>query len=646
MTEAEALDPERSARAWLPAMLLIAAVFAWVAPTLCWLEFNNTPENLNVATAQEMRRGGPWLVPNLQGELRAAKPPLAAWITAALIRPETMKTISSPDALTRNRGFIELEWETRCPALVAMCILLVAVFGLARTLGGDTLALVSVAICGTNFMFLRFGRLSTTDVQLSLWVSIADWLLAIAIIRGRAWVGFIGAAIALSLAMLAKGPVCLVQSALPVALFALWRGWSNRRHTLVATDEKPRSRKLPLAIGIVVFFALATPWFIYVAMKHDVIHIWYTEVTRVHARDLPPDPWYMYFVIFAYIAPWIAFFVVGLIVLTQETFAPARRAMLSPSPGTRGDGGGEGSSLGAIDHPSQHNPHPNPLPGRERGEGANDVLALFLVVVPIVIMSCVRDKEDRYLLPMIGPVSIIAARGVMEHLKSWARWKWEDTLVVALHWLAVVVIVVGLPIIGSLTSNNAQPKSADQVSSVLQPEQSGKQAERFAAFKRVDGSPWYEKEFAYPAAFTALVLIGFAIYLHRIWRGTLVLATFMLMLITQVIFMAGYAQSKLGHAETRPLAEGIASLYPDAEVYNAHPEGKRPPSDVGIYLNRTIPWVENPETIAPSSKPQILLMLQNAGEAAPKAPPGWDLLDVKPRDEDFWYVFVRTPKEG
>lgn len=599
MTEAETLVPERSPRAWLPAMLLIAAVFAWVAPTLTWLEFNNTPENLNVATAQEMRRGGPWLVPNLQGELRAAKPPLAAWVTATLIRPATMKTISSPDALTRNRGFIELEWETRCPALVSMCVLLVAVFGLARTLGGDTLGLVSVAICGSNFMFLRFGRLSTTDVQLSLWVTIADWLLAIAIIRGRAWLGFIGAAIALALAMLAKGPVCLIQSALPVALFALWQAWSNRKHALIATDAKPTSRKLPLAIGVIVFFALATPWFIYVAMKHDVIHIWYTEVTRVHARDLPPDPWYMYFVIFAYIAPWIAFFVVGLIVLTQEW---ARRS------------------------------------------GSNDVLALFLVVVPIVIMSFVRDKEDRYLLPMIGPVSIIAARGVMEHLKSWARWKWEDTLVVALHWLAVVVIVVGLPIIGAIASNTAPSKSAAQ-SSLLQQEKPNKQVERLSAFTRVDGSPWYAKEFAYPAAFTGLVLIGFAIYLHRIWRGTLVLATFMLMLIMQVIFMAGYAQSKFGHAETRPLAEGIASLYPDAEVYNAHPEAKRPPSDVGIYLNRTIPWVDNPATIAPSSKPQILLMLQNAGEPTPKPPPGWDLLDVKPRDKDYWYAFVRTPKE-
>src|SRR4051812_27193377 len=102
MTEAAALN-ERSSNLLLPAILLIAAVFAWIAPTLRWLEFSNGAENLNVATALEMRRGGPWLVPNLQGEPRTAKPPLTAWITATFIRPQTVRDCSSTDAITRDR---------------------------------------------------------------------------------------------------------------------------------------------------------------------------------------------------------------------------------------------------------------------------------------------------------------------------------------------------------------------------------------------------------------------------------------------------------------------------------------------------------------------------------------------------------------
>ena len=33
-----------------------------IAPTLSWQEFSNSPENLVIATAQEIRRGGSWLV--------------------------------------------------------------------------------------------------------------------------------------------------------------------------------------------------------------------------------------------------------------------------------------------------------------------------------------------------------------------------------------------------------------------------------------------------------------------------------------------------------------------------------------------------------------------------------------------------------
>src|SRR3954466_5268101 len=102
MAEASA-SSDRSPNLLLPAILLIAAVFAWIAPTLRWLEFSNGAENLNVATALEMRRGGPWLLPTLQGEPRTAKPPLTAWITAAFINPQTVRDASSPDAATRDR---------------------------------------------------------------------------------------------------------------------------------------------------------------------------------------------------------------------------------------------------------------------------------------------------------------------------------------------------------------------------------------------------------------------------------------------------------------------------------------------------------------------------------------------------------------
>src|SRR6476659_4096454 len=94
------------------ALLIALAFFVAIAPTLPWQEFSSGPENLVLATAMEMRRGGPWLVPTLQGEARVAKPPLAAWITAASIHPGTMRDIDTRDRNVRMRGFLLLAIET------------------------------------------------------------------------------------------------------------------------------------------------------------------------------------------------------------------------------------------------------------------------------------------------------------------------------------------------------------------------------------------------------------------------------------------------------------------------------------------------------------------------------------------------------
>ena len=51
------------------------AFFLALAPTLPWQEFSSGPENLVVATAMEMRRGGPWLVPTLQVYYEHNDPP-------------------------------------------------------------------------------------------------------------------------------------------------------------------------------------------------------------------------------------------------------------------------------------------------------------------------------------------------------------------------------------------------------------------------------------------------------------------------------------------------------------------------------------------------------------------------------------------
>src|SRR5436190_19169114 len=134
-------------------IILLTALCIW--PTLAWQEFSNTAENLVIATAQELRRGGPWLAPTLHGELRWQKPPVTSWITATAISPSTMRDISSPDLATRRSAFDDLARETRGAVLLAGCAMLLGIFALGSVMGGARIGLLATIVAASSFFFLR-----------------------------------------------------------------------------------------------------------------------------------------------------------------------------------------------------------------------------------------------------------------------------------------------------------------------------------------------------------------------------------------------------------------------------------------------------------------------------------------------------------
>ena len=54
-------------------------------------------ESRNIITAREMARGGDWIVPTMNGELRLEKPPLPTWVTA-------IAEMAAPDNVALQRG--------------------------------------------------------------------------------------------------------------------------------------------------------------------------------------------------------------------------------------------------------------------------------------------------------------------------------------------------------------------------------------------------------------------------------------------------------------------------------------------------------------------------------------------------------------
>src|SRR5439155_23635755 len=92
-------------------------------------------------------------------------------------------------------------------------------------------------------------------------------------------------------------------------------------------------------------------------------------------------------------------------------------------------------------------------------------------------------------------------------------------------------------------------------------------------------------------------------------RGTII-TTVIAMLALQALGIRGYVDSPQGRSVMKPLADAVLAQYPDALAYNAAPNDRRPPTDLGVYLNRIIRWMPEPSRIEPADRPQVLFMLQ------------------------------------
>lgn len=523
-----------------------------------------------------MRRGGPWFIPTLLGEPRLAKPPLTTWVTASAARPETVDALRTRDPAARNAAFRRLAWQIRWPALLAACLMLAANCVLGSLLFDAQTGLVAALACGSSLMFLRFCRAATTDVQLAFWVTTANALLALAIFRGRTWAGFVGAGAALGLAFMSKGPVALAQTVVPFACFAAWR----RLAPAAPRPAPARPATLPLLCGTAVMLAVALPWPLAVLLKYpDIASDWYKEIFREGATQLAPDPWYTYLVLLPWMLPWLSFFLAG----AYLGFVSLWRTIDLHF--DRGDASG-----------TRH-------AGRQ-----GFVLALLLTLVPILVMSCFKDKNERYLLPMAPPAAILAGAALVNWFRSDRRDP-AGRLVEAAHWVTVAVICVGPLVLGL-----------------------------FAKQFRLGDQPWSRTR---AVAVAAAATIAFLVALRVRLRGVALAAfTAALMLALQYPFMAAYV--RISRSDLKPLADIVWEKYPDARVYEFEPGTRRRMYyDLPIYAGRITTKVYDLATLKPGPQPQVVVFYDTRGEAPPPPAP-WHEIGSGGGRKRGWRAYVLT----
>ena len=559
---------ERRNIAWV--LGLVAVFFAAIAPTLSWPQFSGDSEDLVVQAVLEMRNGGPKWVPNLNGNPRIRKPPLATWISAAAVSSQTVRDLSSTIPVIRESAYRHLAWEVRWPALVAACLMLLAIAWTANLIGGPAHVIPSVIICGSSLLFLRFVRAATTDVYLALWVTLANAFFTASILRNRRWLGCIGGGIAVGLAMMSKGPAVLVESVLPFAVYLIfrWHGrparaFSDGKH---ARDAHATSWVLPISLGILLMLIVSLAWPLSVMLLiPGSWNTWIMDILGKRTDRVSRDPWFAYWTLLPNMFPWLPLFIAGMYIAGQK-LRRSRRI----------------------------------------------VLALFLVGVPLIVLSFLHDRKERYLLPMIGPAAILTAHAAVRLKRAYPLRETAAKIVWWIHWGSLIVLAIGLPLAGGLK------------------------------LKRLDGGPWYSPTLVAGALIGGASIVAVGMLFQRYRRDSFILTGGALMLLVNALLLHGLTASSEGLSEMKPIADRLHAEFPDGKVlyYDPPPRVKPVTLDLDIYLNRIVPVTSELPPSAVYEGVSAIVVLRKEGDEVP-AFQGWktkfDLMSRK----HHWYVLER-----
>lgn len=336
---------------WIQILLLLAVT---VPPLVAGLGASDCEFHMEVrtmATAQETwlrQQVDPqaWLIPTWNGAPRVNKPPLTVWLNMLVwtgLDPQTT-------------GVDVLVYRARLVAAALAVLALLATWRMGAHLHSTRYGLLAAAITGTSLLFLRNARMASYDTYLLVFstfaMASAVWAMqprAAIHSRGPYCIGWALSGIAMAAAVLTKGPIALVMTALPLFLIAL-------------LERRRRLHLMGLGMALGITAAIAAPWYMYVLKAvPSADRIMGTEFKAMRPEFQPP--WY-YLGLIPLVAPWLLW-------LPAFWIAAARRHLDFSDPALR-------------------------IP-------AVWFLAIFLV------LSIPAAKQQRYILPILPAAGLLMA---------------------------------------------------------------------------------------------------------------------------------------------------------------------------------------------------------------------------------------------
>ena len=305
--------------------------------------------------SREMVESGDWLTPRFNDEHRWEKPVLYYWLTAATY------LVTGPTELAARF------WS----ALAGVGLALLA-WGIARHVTGRfDVAWLAGSIIATSFGYFAMARAALPDLPLTFCITLGLWatLRAVDAAGTRTalqWWGLAG--VGAGSGFLMKGPIAIVVPGLVLAPI-LWR--ERRRLRLDARG---------IAVAALTAAVIGLPWYVAMWLEHGNAYLRsffvadnFERFATERFNDARPF-WFYVPVLLGGLMPWSVF----LVAFTADALAGARRRTLRLSD--------------------------------------TDWRLLLWAVMPLVFFTLSVGKQPRYILPVLPPLAVFVARGIIERI--------------------------------------------------------------------------------------------------------------------------------------------------------------------------------------------------------------------------------------
>jgi 4-amino-4-deoxy-L-arabinose transferase-like glycosyltransferase len=361
------------------ATLLLVCFFTFVFG-LGRQAITDADEAFYAEASREMVESGDWLTPKFNYQNRWEKPILYYWLTSATY------LITGPT-----------EFAARLWAALSGVGLVMLAWGIGRRMTGrDDVAWLTGAIVATSFGYFSMARSALPDLPLTFCITLGIWATMRAVDaagsesqprRAGPWWALAG--LGAGAGFLTKGPVALVVPAvvlLPIA-------WRERRRLLL--DARG------IALAAVIAALVGLPWYVAMWREHGGAYLQSFFVgdnlerfSTERFNDARPF-WFYLPVLLGGLMPWSVY----LVAFSGDGLARLRARTLRLSD--------------------------------------TDWRLLIWAAMPVLFFTVSIGKQPRYILPVLPPLAVFVARGIIERLGHQ-----RNRLLAAATWITAIVYVL------------------------------------------------------------------------------------------------------------------------------------------------------------------------------------------------------------